>query len=175
MTVAYHGVPGAFSHEACMTFLPDHEPVGLPSFADVIRTVEEGEADYGVLPLENNNAGDVDEVRQLLQGSPLKIVAEHKLPIRIHLLALPGSSLDQIRTAVSHPMAIKQCRQTLQSLGLVAEEASSTSVAAQTLADPTKAALASEAAAEAYGLVVLKRNVHDRETNETTFVVVARQ
>jgi prephenate dehydratase len=105
----------------------------------------------------------------------LKVVAEHKLPIRIHLLGLPGSALDQVRTAVSHPMAIKQCRQTLESLGLVAEEAPSTSVAAQTLTDPTKAALASEAAADAYGLVVLKRNVHDRELNETTFVVVTRR
>jgi prephenate dehydratase len=175
MSVAYHGVPGAFSHEACMKFLPDEKPVGLPSFADVIRAVENGEADYGVLPLENNNAGEVDEVRQLLEGSPLKIVSEHKLPIRIHLLGLPGSSLDQVRTAVSHPMAIKQCRQTLESFGLTAEEAPSTSVAAQTLSDPAKAALASEAAAEAYGLVVLKRNVHDRELNETTFVVVTRQ
>ena len=174
MTVAYHGVPGAFSHEACLKFVPNEEPVGLPSFADVIRTVENGEADYGVLPLENNKAGEVDEVRQLLQDSPLKIVAEHKLPIRIQLLGLPASTLDQIRTAVSHPMALKQCRETLHSLGLTAEEASSTSVAAQTLGDPTKAALASEAAAHAYGLVVLKRNVHDREVNETTFVVVTR-
>jgi prephenate dehydratase len=174
MTVAYHGVPGAFSHEACLNFVPDEEPVGLPSFADVIHAVENGEADYGVLPLENNNAGGVDEVRQLLASSPLKIVAEHRLPIRIHLLGLPGSTLDQIQTGVSHPMAIKQCRETLQSLGLRAEEAPSTSVAAQTLSEPTKAALASEAAAQAYGLVVLKRNVHDREINETTFVVVTR-
>ena len=174
MTVAYHGVPGAFSHEACLNFVPDEEPVGLPSFADVIRVVENGEADYGVLPLENNNAGGVDEVRQLLAGSPLRILAEHRLPIRIHLLGLTGSTIDQIRTAISHPMALKQCRETLQSLGLTAEEAPSTSVAAQTLNDPTKAALASEAAAQAYGLVVLRRNVHDREVNETTFVVVAR-
>lgn len=174
MTVAYHGVPGAFSHEACLNFVPEEEAVGLASFADVIRAVEKGEADFGVLPLENNNAGGVDEVRQLLAGSPLKITAEHRLPIRIHLLGLPGSTIDQVRTAVSHPMAIKQCRETLQSLGLIAEEAPSTSVAAQTLTDPTKAALASEAAAEAYGLVVLKRNVHDRELNETTFVVVTR-
>jgi prephenate dehydratase len=76
--------------------------------------------------------------------------------------------------AVSHPMAIKQCVETLRSLGLETEEAPSTSVGAQTLSDPTKAVLASEAAAEAYGLVVLKANVHDREVNETTFVVVTR-
>jgi prephenate dehydratase len=71
-------------------------------------------------------------------------------------------------------MAIKQCVETLRSLCLDTEEAPSTSVAAQTLDDPAKAVLASEAAAEAYGLVVLKANVHDRDVNETTFVVVTR-
>lgn len=174
MSVAYHGAPGAFSHEACLRFLPDEEPVSLPTFAEVVRTVEGGEADYGILPLENNNVGGVDEVLTLLDSSALRIVAEHRLPIRIHLLGLPGARLDEVRTAVSHPMALKQCRETLARLGLRAEEASSTSVAAKTLSDPTKAVLASEAAAEAYGLVVLKPNVHDRELNETTFVLLAR-
>ena len=174
MTVAYHGVPGAFSHEACLRFLPTEEPIGLPSFADVIRAVESGEAEYGILPLENNNAGGVDEVQELLTASSLRSVAHHRLSIRIHLLGLPGSSMDKVDTAVSHPMAIKQCLGTLHSLGLATEEAPSTSVAAQTLSEPTKAVLASEAAAEAYGLVVLKANVHDREVNETTFVVVTR-
>ena len=174
MSVAYHGLPGAFSHEACLKFLPAEEAVGLRSFADVVRAVESGEVDYGILPRENNNAGRVDEVQALLKGSSLRVIAEHKLPIRIQLLALPGSSLDQLRTAVSHPMAIKQCVETLRSLGLETENAPSTSVAAEALDDPAKAVLASEAAAEAYGLVVLKRDVHDREVNETTFVVVAR-
>jgi prephenate dehydratase len=174
MSVAYHGVPGAFSHEACLRFVPGDEPIGLPTFADVVRAVENGEADYGILPLENNNAGGVDEVQALLGKTSLSVIAEHRLPIRIHLLGLPSSNLDQVRTAVSHPMAIKQCTESLRSLGLEAEEAPSTSVAAQTLSDPTKAVLASEAAAEAYGLVVLKPNVHDREVNETTFVVVSR-
>jgi len=174
MSVAYHGVPGAFSHEACLRFLPGEEPVGLPSFADVVRAVESGELEYGILPLENNNAGGVDEVQELLTASSLRSVAHHRLPIRIHLLGLPGSSIDKVDTAVSHPMAIKQCLGTLHSLGLATEEAPSTSVAAQTLSEPTKAVLASEAAGEAYGLVVLKTNVHDRELNETTFVVVTR-
>src|SRR5690349_8943298 len=153
MTVAYHGVPGAFSHEACLRFLPDEEPIGLPSFAAVVGAVERGEADFGILPLENNNVGGVDEVKELVSRTSLKVLAEHPLPIRIHLLGLPGSSLSEVRTAVSHPMALKQCAGTLRSLGLAAEEAASTSVAAQTLSDPMKAALASEAAAQAYGLV----------------------
>jgi prephenate dehydratase len=174
VTIAYHGVPGAFSHEACRTFLPGEEPIGRSSFAAVIQTVEEGEADLGILPIENNNAGAVGEVQHLLESSTLKVVAEHRLPIRIQLLGLPGSSLAGVRTAVSHPMALKQCAATLSHLGLATEEAPSTSVAAKELCDPAKAALASEAAATAYGLVILKRDVHDREVNETTFVVVSK-
>jgi prephenate dehydratase len=174
VSVAYHGAPGAFSHEACLRFLPSEESVGLPSFADVIRSVEAGESDYGILPLQNNNVGGVDEVQELLKQTSLKVLSKHPLPIRIQLLGLPGSSLDQVRTAVSHPMAIKQCMETLRALGIASEEASSTSAAAQDLKNPAKAALASEAAAEAYGLVVLKPNVHDCEVNETTFIVVSR-
>jgi prephenate dehydratase len=174
MSVAYHGVPGAFSHEACLSFLPEEEPAGLPSFADVVSAVERGEAEFGMLPLENNNVGGVDEVRKLLDRSSLTVLAEHALPVRIHLLGLPGSRIEDIRTAVSHPMAIKQCAGNLRALGLRSEEAPSTSVAAQSLSDKTKAALASRAAADAYGLVVLRENVHDREVNETTFVIVGR-
>jgi len=175
MTVAYHGVPGAYSHQACLAFLPGEEAIAYPSFRQVVRAVEHGEADMGVLPIANNNAGSVDEVKQLLASAKLKVVAEHRLPIQIHLLGLPGSRLDQVRTAVSHPMALKQCADTLARLGLATEVAPSTSVAAKELADPAKAVLASEAAAEAYDLVILQRDVHDREVNETTFVVVARQ
>jgi prephenate dehydratase len=174
VSVAYSGVPGAFAHDACLRFLPEQVPIGLPTFAEVVGAVERGEAEYGILPLKNNNVGGVDEVQGLLRVSSLRRIAEHRLPIRIHLLGLPGSTLDQIRTAVSHPMAIKQCRETLDSLGLGSEEAPSTSVAAQTVKDPAKAVLASASAAETDGLVVLKRDVHDHEINETTFVVVSR-
>lgn len=174
MTVAYHGAPGAYSHQACLTFLPGEEPIAFSSFAEVIRAVEQGEASLGILPIENNNAGAVEQVRQLLASSTLQAATEHRLPIRIQLLGLPGSSLETLRTAVSHPMALIQCAATLARLGLATEAAPSTSVAAKELSDPTKAALASEAAAEAYGLVILQRDVHDREVNETTFVVVSK-
>lgn len=174
MKVAYQGVPGAFSHEACLTFLPGHEPVGRPTFASVIDAVASGEIELGILPLENSAVGVVEEVRDLLAACPLPIVARHALPIRMHLLGLPGTDFDAVTTAVSHPMALKQCAETLARLGLAAQPASNTAVAAQSLADPTKAVLASEAAAVAYGLVILRRDVHDRPDNTTTFVVLAR-
>lgn len=175
MSVAYQGVPGAFSHEACRMFLPDEEAFGCATFAQVVETVESGHADFGMLPRANNSAGTVDEVQQLLDKTKLAIVGEHHLPIRIHLLGLPDAQLEGVRTAVSHPMALKQCANSLELLGLEQQSASNTAAAAQALSDPANAVLASEAAAQAYGLVVLKRDMHDRDDNETTFVVVARQ
>ncbi|MDB5670334.1 MAG: prephenate dehydratase [Alphaproteobacteria bacterium] len=176
MSVAYQGVPGAFSHEACRSFLGDERSIGRATFAEVIETVLDGEADLGMLPFENNSAGAVEEVQALLAASDgVEVVARHVLPIRIHLLGLPGSEVQKLRTAVSHPMALKQCAQTLASLGLAAEAASNTAAAAQTLADPTKAVLASEAAAEAYGLVILRHDLQDSTDNATTFCVIARK
>lgn len=173
MSVAYNGMAGSFSHEACLAFLPGEVPIACSSFARTVRAVERGEATLGILPVVNNNVGEVEEVAQLLGASKLRILGEHRLPIRIHLLGLPGSSLDGIRTAVSHSMALKQCAATLARLGLAMEDAPSTSAAAKELSDPAKAALASEAAAAAYGLVILMRDVHDRDVNETSFVVVS--
>jgi prephenate dehydratase len=176
MSVAFQGVPGAFSHEACRVFLPDDRPIGRATFAEVIETVLVGEADLGMLPFENNSAGAVEEVQALLAGaSNIDIVGRHTLPIRIHLLGLPGSDIQRLKTAVSHPMALKQCTRTLAELGLVAEPASNTAAAAQALSDPSKAVLASESAAEAYDLVVLRRDLQDNAENATTYCVIARK
>jgi prephenate dehydratase len=175
MKAAYQGLPGAFGHQACLAFLPHHEPVAEARFAGVLAAVSEGRADCGILPIENNQAGPVTETLALLAASELKIVAEHVLPIRMHLLGLPGATLEQVRTAVSHRVALRQCSQMLTRLGLTPEEAPNTAIAASTLQDPAKAALASQAAAEAYGLNILLRDVHDRPDNATRFAVIARE
>ena len=172
MKVAFAGLPGAFAHEACRTFLPEHEPVAHHSFADVAAAVTEGRVDCGMLPLENNEAGLVEEAQVLLPS--LNLVAEHWLPVRMHLLALPGVDLAEVQTVVSHPVALKQCARTLSGLGLRTEAAVNTAVAAQSLVERSKAALASAAAAEAYGLNILIRDVHDRADNATRFGIVER-
>jgi prephenate dehydratase len=175
MKIAYQGVPGAFSHEACLTFLSEHEPFGKPTFAAVIEALLFGETDYGILPYENNAVGPVAEVHQLLDHCPLPIVARHVLPIRIHLLGLPGAKLEEVTTAVSHPMALKQCAERLARMGIAARPASNTAVAAQALADSTNAVLASEAAAAAYDLAILQRDMQDHPDNKTSFVILARE
>ena len=175
MSVAYQGVPGAFAHEACLTFLASHQPVGKPSFAAVLEAVEGGETDLGVLPIENNCAGPVEEAQALIAASPLSVIAEHELPVRMHLLALPDASFEDIRTVTSHPIALRQCALTLAALGLKTETAANTALAAQSLSELSRAVLASEAAAKAYGLSILRRDMHDRSDNATRFAVLARE
>jgi prephenate dehydratase len=171
--VAYQGVPGAFGHQACLAFLPEHEPVAEPSFAAVVAAVAEGRAERGLIPVENNEAGPVEEAWTALADALVAVIAEPILPIRMHLLGLPGARLETIRTAVSHPIALRQCARKLDRLGLAREEASNTAVAAAELRDPTKAVLASAAAAEAYGLVIVLADVHDRPDNATRFALLA--
>ena len=77
MTVAYQGAEGAFSHEACLRFLPDHEPVPLTTFGEVVAAVQSGEADFGMLPLANNEAGETG-ARELIERAGLRIV---ELPV----------------------------------------------------------------------------------------------
>ena len=172
MKVAYQGIPGAFGHQAALAFLPGYEPVPEPSFAAVVEAVVAGRAERGILPVENNEAGPVEEVRVLLADAEVEILAEALLPVRMQLLGLPGARLEQIRTIVSHPVALRQCAKTLARLGAESEEAANTAIAAASLSDPARAALASAAAAEAYGLVILLADVHDRADNATRFAIL---
>jgi prephenate dehydratase len=173
MKVAYAGIPGAFSHEACLRFLPDAETVQVESFDAVIAAVENGAADCGIVPLANNAAGETG-TRERIGRAAVRVVDEHVLPIRMHLLGVAGSSVQGVRTVVSHPVALRQCAQTLNRLGLATEEAENTAVAASRLTDPARAVLGSETAAQLYGLAILKRDVHDRPDNATTFAVIAK-
>lgn len=174
MRAAYAGAPGAFGHEACVAFLPLHEPVPHAGFEQVIAAVERGETDAGILPISNNAAGETG-ARELIAKANVRIVSEHELPIRMHLLGLPQAQLKDIRTVVSHPVGLRQCARQIAELGLATEEAPNTAVAAADLRDPSRAVLASEAAARMYGLAILKRDVHDRTDNATRFAVIARE
>lgn len=171
MRCAYQGAPGAFGHEAALAFLPGCEPLPKADFAAVVAAVASGETGRGILPFENNQGGDTG-ARALLRG--VEIVAEHWLPVRMHVLGLPGTKLEDLTVIVSHPVALRQCARLIAELGVRTEEAPNTAIAARDLADPTRAVLASEAAAAAYNLTILRRDVHDRADNATLFAVLAR-
>ncbi|HTU12481.1 MAG TPA: prephenate dehydratase domain-containing protein [Allosphingosinicella sp.] len=176
--VAYQGEPGAYAHEACRKFLPDFERINRPTFESVADAVLTGEAELGMLPIENNTAGSVPGNRELIERKGLHVRREVDLPIILHLLGVPGARLEEIETVISHPIALAQCHKVLERLSATPEEAINTAVGARLLADSgdrKKAAVASEAAAVANGLTILCRNVHDRADNATTFCIVARE
>jgi prephenate dehydratase len=175
--VAYQGVPGAFSYEACRAFLPGYEPVAYDTFDAAFAAVVSGVCAVGLIPVENSIAGPVPEVARLLPKSPLKVEGEHALPIRLQLMALPGARLKDILIASSHPVALAQCAHTLKHLGIEARPAFDTAGAARDLVrsgDRTRAAVASRTAADLYGLKIVRENVEDRPDNVTRFLMLRR-
>jgi prephenate dehydratase len=178
-TVAFAGQLGAFSEEAITTLWPAVSTISTRSVGDVVRVVSTGEADAGVLPVENTVAGGVVAAYDALAEAPrLHVIAETVLRVHQCLLGLPGSTLAGIQVVHSHPVALAQCSKFLATLRHVREEAASdTASAARAVAeshDATRAAIASRHAAARYGLAILAESVEDRPDNQTRFLVVAR-
>lgn len=173
LKVVYQGAPGSFGHQAALAFCAGCDTEPCPRFEDVAAAVAGGEADRGVLPIENKRAGIVAGVAEIIAASGVRVLAEHEMPVRMHLLALPGVRIEEIRLVASHPVALKQCAESLARLGLAIEPASNTAVAAQALNARDKAVLASEAAAETYGLHILRHDLQDDPSNFTRFAIIA--
>ena len=176
-SIAFQGLPGAYSHKACQAAYPAMAPLACPTFEDAFSAVREGRARYAMIPIDNTLAGRVADVHHLLPYSGLHIIGEHFERINHHLLALHGATLDSIKTVESHVHALGQCRNLIRQLGLTVIVGADTAGAAADLArsgDITKAAIASELAAEIYGLQSLRSNIEDAEHNTTRFVVLAR-
>jgi prephenate dehydratase len=177
-TIAFQGLPGAYSHLACRQVFPAMQPLPCSTFEDAFAAVREGLARYAMIPIDNTLAGRVADVHHLMPYSGLHIIGEHFLRVNHHLLAVQGASLDTIKTVESHVHALGQCRNTIRQLGLKVIVGADTAGAAAELAkagDVSRAAIASELAAEIYGLQSLKANVEDAEHNTTRFVVLARE
>ena len=176
--IAFQGEPGANSHEACRTYFPDYEAVPCATFEEAFDAIKTGACQLGMIPIENSIAGRVADVHHLLPASGLKIVGERFKPIRFQLMVNQGVTLDQVKIAVSMPIALSQCRQSLKKLGLAHESAGDTAGAAKALAlkpDPTRAAVAPALAAEIYGLDILARDIEDERNNTTRFLVMTAE
>jgi len=174
--IAYQGEPGANSHIACKEAFGLLEPLACPTFEDALSAVKSGEAHLAMIPIENSVAGRVADIHHLLPNAGLYIVGEHFLRVRHQLMALPSASLTSIERVLSHTQALGQCRSTLRKLGLTPVPEADTAGSArlvQEMGDVTQAAIASELAAEIYGLRILKRDVEDEAHNTTRFVVLA--
>ena len=176
--IAFQGEPGANSDTACRDMFPRMEPVPSATFEDAFAYVYNGEADLAMIPIENTLAGRVADIHQLLPDSGLHIIAEYFLPIRFHLMVLPGVDVSKIRSVHSHIHALGQCREIIRAHGWRGVVAGDTAGAAREVrdrGDPTAAALAPRLAAELYGLEIAKENVHDADHNTTRFVILSRE
>lgn len=176
--VAFQGELGANSHIAIDEVFPSATPLACPTFEDVFAAVSDGSAPLAMIPIENSLAGRVSDIYHLLPVSGLAIIGEHFLPIRHQLLGIPGTRMSDLRTVESHVMALGQCRQAIRRLGLTPIVAADTAGSAREVAevaDPTRAAIASELAARTYGLEVLAANIEDADHNTTRFLVLARE
>jgi prephenate dehydratase len=175
--IAYQGEPGSNSHQVCAQHYPDWEGVPCASFEDVFAAVEGGDADLAMIPIDNSIAGRVADIHHFLPTSTLHIVAEHFLRIRFHLMGLPGTHIEDVRTVHSHVHALGQCRKIIREHGFAPVISGDTAGAAREVAeagDRTMGAISPPLAAEIYGLDVLAQDIEDEEHNTTRFVVLSR-
>jgi prephenate dehydratase len=176
--IAFQGEPGANSHIALLEAYPNAEPLPCPTFEDALGAIASGEADLGMIPIENSVAGRVADIHHLLPQSGLFIVGEWFLPIRHQLMAPRGAALADIKTVESHVHALGQCRNIIRKLGIRPIVSGDTAGAARLIAergDKSCAAIASRLAAEIYGLNILAEDVEDESHNTTRFVMLARE
>lgn len=176
--IAYQGEPGAFSEVAATLVRRDAECVPCRTFADVFAAVARGSVTYGVIPIENSIGGSIHQNYDLLLEHELPIVGEVQVRIVHNLLALPGTRLEEVRRVYSHPQALAQCEQFLRTLSDVEIVATyDTAGSAKLIRDHEwrdAAAIASERAAEIFGLAVLRAAIQDFAENITRFLVIGR-
>ncbi len=176
--IAFQGLAGAYSDLACREVHPEMTTLACQTFEDAFAAVEEGRARLAMIPIENSVAGRVADIHQLMPHSELHIVAEHFQRVNHHLLAPEGATLDGLTHVHSHVHALSQCRRFLHERGLTPVVHADTAGAAKDVAargDVTEAAIASELAAETYGLTSVAANIEDAAHNTTRFVVLAKE
>lgn len=177
--VVFQGVEGAYSHAAVRTYFgEDADAYHVPKFEDTMREIEEGRADYAVLPIENSTAGFVIDNYDLLAKYQNYIVGEVYIPISHMLLGRPDAELSDIKTIYSHPQALMQCTEYLDihkdwnRISVL-----NTAVAAKKVmdeGDKSQAAIASRVAGELYGLKELAEGINNEKCNTTRFIVLAK-
>ena len=148
------------------------------TFRDVIETVANGEAKYGVVPIENTSTGSITDIYDLLVEHDITIVAEHVVKVEQALLGVKGAATEDIKEVYSHPQGLLQCAPFLEEHDIQGIEYASTAGAAKKIAeekDKTHGAIASTRAAEVFGLNVLQERINYQSTNFTRFIIISNQ
>ena len=175
--IAFQGELGAYSHEACRQAYPSKEALPCRTFEDAIEAVRSGAAELAMLPVENTTAGRVADIHSLLPESGLHMIDEAFVRVRISLLAVPGTALSQVTSAMSHTVLLGQCRGFLSQHNIHRVTGADTAGSAKhvaSAADASLAALASSLAGEIYSLDILAQGIEDNDNNTTRFVIMSR-
>ena len=177
--VVFQGAEGAYSQAAMIQYFGDQvSSFHVDTFRDAMIAIDEGSADFAVLPIENSTAGIVSEIYDLLVEFENYIVGEQIIKIEHCLMALPGTKIEDISTVYSHPQSLMQSARFLNQYAWQQISMQNNAFAAKKVAsdgDKTQAAIASEYAAKLYGLDVLKKGVNQSSTNSTRFIIVTNQ
>ncbi len=178
--VAYQGEHGAYSEEAALAIFGAAETVPCPTLADAFGALARGDADFATVPVENSQAGSINDTYDLLltHRGELTIRGEFDLHVHHCLLALPEDDPAGIRAALSHPQALAQCARFLASRGIAAVPSGDTAGSARRIREEGlrgHAAVAGRRAAEFYDLRILAENIEDNPYNFTKFLVLARE
>ena len=179
MKVAFQGEKGAYSEMAVYKFFGlsvDVKP--CRDFKDVFEVVEKQEAQHGVVPIENSLEGSINQTYDLFLKHGLKVCGEVVVRVSHCLVANKGTALEQVKTVYSHPQALAQCRNFLERSGWDLIPTYDTAGSAKMLKEKNlrdAAAIASERAAELYGLKILAREIEDNPNNYTRFFVLSKE
>lgn len=176
--IAFQGELGAYSHEACVDARPDMEAMPCGTFDDVIEAVTSGAADLAMLPVENTTYGRVADIHRLLPESGLRILDEAFVRVHISLMALPGVAIDELKKVRAHLVLLPQAASFLSQYGIKGEAAADSAGAAAELAQAGArdvGVLASDLAADTYGLEILASHIEDHAHNTTRFLIMGQQ
>lgn len=174
--ISFQGELGAYSHQACAEVFPDMDVLPCKTFESAVESVKTGKASLAMLPVENSTYGRVADIHHLLPETGLHIIGEHFVRVHINLLAIPGTKISDVKSALSHVVLLGQCRSFLKEHGIEPITGIDTAGSAKTISeinDPAQAALASEFAGNIYGLEVLAKHIEDQQHNTTRFLVMS--
>ena len=177
--VVFQGAEGAYSQAAMVEYFGDSiNSFHVDTFRDAMLAIDEGSADFAVLPIENSTAGSVNEIYDLLDEFENYIVGEQIIKIEHCLMATPGTKLEDIKKVYSHPQSLMQSARFLKDMPWQQISMQNNAFAAKKVSeekDKTQAAIASEYAAKLYGLEILKKGVNHNSSNSTRFIIVSNQ
>lgn len=176
--IAIQGVQGSFHHLVAQEYYHrEVEVLECMSFAELTKSLINGEANEGVMAIENSIAGSILPNYALIDENNLKVVGEHYIPIDMNFMAMPGQKIENIKKVYSHPMALLQCKEFFKKyphIKLI--EDSDTAEVARRISEKgsTKvAAVASKAAAQLFGLEILAESIHTKKSNATRFLIIS--